>query len=411
MTDIPEFEAAKGWGQARAAKKPPAHRRTYRAAQLKRERALVLIAEGKMVKDVCAELKISQQSWNYYRREFPEWAAQIDEVRYKLRSETQKGMERVGVPIRFEDFVATYFPDRRPPQPQQLKIAQKLDELGPRDIFMFLIWPEAGKTATFEDYMCRDLAMNPGRRYRVVSEAQDLSKRIIGTCKRRFTSMSDYPNFITRFGPFYEAGQERDGKPWTTEQITLLTNPAKERDYNLVASSWSSATYGSRIDTLILDDIQSQKNYNQSEEIFSRIRGTFFNRGLEMKTLIVGTRIGPGDFYERMLDAGLITHYEILPAADREGEPTVPEFWAGPASRMRHNGGPCCKGFRTCPRNSAVLSGREYMELIRHQSGEDTWWSAYQQNPSTVTRTTFGQLIDRCLDKNRVVGQMPAQVA
>ncbi len=365
-----------------------------------------MIAEGMKVKDILKKLEISQGTWNYYRREYPEWGALVDEARHGLNAGRLKGMAKEGVPILFEDFAGTYFPDRRPHQPQQLKIAEHLDRLGPRDIFMFLIWPEAGKTATFEDYVCRHLAMNPGHRFRIVSESQDLSKRIVGTCKRRFTSMSDYPAFITRFGPFYEPGQERDGKPWTTEQITLLTNPAKERDYNLVASSWSSATYGSRIDTLILDDIQSQKNYGQSEEIFSRIRGTFFNRGLEMRTLIVGTRIGPGDFYERMLDAGLVTHYEILPAADRDGEPTVPEFWEGPASRMRHNGGVCCKGFRDCPRNNAALTGREYMELMRHQSGEDTWWSAYMQNPSTVSRTTFGTLIDRCLDKDRTIGQL-----
>jgi hypothetical protein len=87
--------------------------------------------------------------------------------------------------------------------------------------------------------------------------------------------------------------------------------------------------------------------------------------------------------------------------------PTVPEFWEGPASRMRHTGGVCCKGFRTCPRNSKRLTAQEYMELIRHQSGEDTWWAAYQQNPATITRTTFGQLLDRCLDHDRSVGEYP----
>jgi len=385
-------------------------RRGYLVAKARRVKILELVRSGMGVATAVSETGISRNTYNYYRREYREWAQEVSAAQKHIRDGRKAGKAPGGIPERFDEFVERFFPDRRPHQPQQLKIADRLDSLGPRDIYMFLIWPEAGKTSTFEDYICRKLATDPGHRFRIVSEAQDLSKRIVGTCKRRFTSEADYAAFITKFGPFYEPGQERNGKPWTTEQITLLTNPSTERDYNLVASSWSSATYGSRIDTLILDDIMSQKNYGQSEEIFSRIRGTFFNRGLEMKTLIVGTRIGPGDFYERMLDAGLVTQYEILPAADRDGNPTVPEFWEGPASRMRHTGGVCCKGFRDCPRDSRRLTAREYMELIRHQSGEDTWWAAYQQNPATVTRTTFGQLVDRCLDLDRTLGQLPVGV-
>ncbi len=391
-------------------------RKSYLASKQKRERILEEVRAGKSIVQILAEMPLHKSSYSYYRREHPTWAAELDEIRNRRKAEVSYGLEMHGVPVTFPAFTERFFPDRRPHQPQQLRIADRLDALGPRDIYMFLIWPEAGKTSTFEDYICRKLALDPSHRFRIVSEAQDLSKRIVGTCKRRFTSDSDYPAFITRFGPFYEAGQERDGKPWSAEQITLNTNPSTERDYNLVASSWSSATYGSRIDTLILDDIMSQKNFNQSEEIFHRIRGTFFNRGLEMKTLIVGTRIGPGDFYERMLDAGLVTKYEILPAAGPakvsglgdigDGEPTVPEFWEGPASRMHHNGGVCCHGFRTCPRDSSALTPREYMELIRHQSGEDTWWAAYQQNPATVTRSTFGQLLDRCFDMSRSYGNL-----
>ena len=188
---------------------------------------------------------------------------------------------------------------------------------------LFLIWPEAGKTSTIEDYICKTLAEDPNHRFRIISEGQDLSKRIVGTCARRFTETNDYPHFQARYGPFYEKGQERQGKPWTTDQITVWKNSGMERDRSLVAQSWSGANYGSRIDTLIIDDVQSQRNYGQSEEIFRRIRGTFFNRGKEMRTLIVGTRIGPDDFYDRMMNAGLITRKGRAPGDEGGRHPVL----------------------------------------------------------------------------------------
>jgi hypothetical protein len=153
----------------------------------------------------------------------------------------------------------------------------------------------------------------------------------------------------------------------------------------------------------VLDDIQSQRNYGQAEEIFRRIRGTFFNRGIVMQTLIVGTRIGPGDFYERMLDAGLVTKQIVMPAMGVDFEPTIPEFWD---QEIFHDGGPCCMGFRDCPRDGSKLSPREFMELMRHQSGEETWAASYMQNPQANTMSTFSQYLDRCLDRDRDFGPL-----
>ncbi len=407
-------------------------------AKLRREKFLECLKEGMNTKQACSAVGwTTHNSYTYNRREYPAWGHQVDQVRAALRAEKKEAkktaeqierekrqMEKArssgrapkkrrsnhntaleqGVDA-FRDFAVQYFPDRRPHQPQQLRIVAELNNLRPREVCLFLVHPEAGKTATFEDHICRTLALDPNHRFRIISEAGDLSKRIVGTCARRFTDDTAYHRFIKDFGPFYEKGQERHGKPWTTEQLTVLRNSGGERDRSLVASSWSSAVYGSRIDTLIIDDIQSQRNFNQAEEIFRRVRGTFFNRGLEMRTLIVGTRIGPGDFYDRMMEAGLITRKVVLPAADPNGEPTVPEFWAD-GINMIHDGGPCCMGFRSCPRNMAQLTPKEKMEQMRHQSGEDTWWAAYQQNPVSDERSTFGQYLDRCLDRNRKIGEL-----
>lgn len=406
-------------------------RQRFTAGKQRREEFLKAITEGctpKQARERCGW--VSANSYYVNRKQYPVWAGQVDLAKAAAAAKKQELLDgqndrklakrqmlaQEDNPLRgtvsdgFRKFVGEFFPDRRPHLSHQLKIVEELHNLRPREVCLFLLWPEAGKTSTLEDYMCRHLASSdPNHRFRIISEGQDLAKRIVGTCQRRFKDESNYGKFIGRYGPFYEKGQERQGRPWTTDQFTILTNNGGERDRSIVASGWSGAVYGSRIDTLIVDDVQSQGNFSQSETIFNTIRGTFLNRGLEMRTLIVGTRIGPGDVYERMLEAGLITRKVILPAALPNGEPTVPEFWDRP---IFHSGpgeapGPCCSGFRSCPQNGLKLTPREFMELIRHQSGEDVWWSAYQQVPAANSLTTFGSLLDRCLDKTRSVGELP----
>lgn len=379
------------------------------AGAIKRTNFLEAIRAGKGVGEAVQAAGWSGDgTYRKARHEHPVWASQVDAAKQLARQEATERASDGETPSDFSGFVAKFFPDRRPHLPHQLELVDQLQALRPREVCLFLLWPEAGKTATIEDYICRKLAFDPQHRFRVISEAADLSKRIIGTCARRFTDEAEYGPFINRYGPFYKKGQEREGKPWTTTQFTVWKH-ATERDRSLVAQSWSGSNYGSRIDTLIIDDVQSQANYNQADDIFRRIRGTFFNRGAEMRTLIVGTRIGQGDFYERMIDAGLITKKVIRPAMDADGNPHIPEYWDRP--NLRHDGGPCCMGFRddTCPRDGRQLTPREYMELMRHQSGEETWWASYQQEPSALARSAFGEFLDRCLDRDRHYG--PLQVA
>jgi hypothetical protein len=375
--------------------------------QAKRERFLQAVKDGMRLSDarIAADMK-TDQAYRYHRKKFPRWASQVDFFLNAAKAFDRAGLDNISTPTTFADFVTKWFPDRDPHLPHQLMIADALNSLGPREICLFLLWPSAGKTSTLEDYICRKLAFDPSHRFRYVSEGTNLSKRVVGTVQRRFTETSEYGPFIARYGPFYEKGQERNGRPWTTEEITIASNPGTERDRNLVATSWTAASYGSRVDTLVLDDIQSQRNMNQSEDIFDRIRGTFFSRDSrksELRTLIVGTRIGTGDFYERMMDAGLITKLIVLPVTDENGDPTAPDFWD---REVYHDGGACCMGFRTCPRDHTKLTPREFVELMRHQAGEKAWHASYLQNPESDERSTFAAYLDKCLDRDRSYGPL-----
>jgi len=142
--------------------------------------------------------------YRYHRQTNPGWAATIDAERAKWAKVREhraapEADDSLTTPTTFAEFVGRYFPDRRPHMEHQLRIAAELAQLRPREVCMFLIWPEAGKTATLEDYICRKLAFDKGHRFRYVSEAADLSKRVIGTVQRRFTDESEYGPFIKRY--------------------------------------------------------------------------------------------------------------------------------------------------------------------------------------------------------------------
>lgn len=372
------------------------------------------LLRGLTVDEACASAEVHRNTYTKWRQLDPEWRALVDHAKAVSRSGPGFGP---GVPLwtdevpgDFQSFVGKYFPDRNPHQFQQLQLVNALAALEPNEVCLFLIWPESGKSSTLEDYMCRKLALEPDHRFRVVSQSQDLSKNIVGMCKRRFTDTSEWGPFIGRFGPFYEQRQERSGRPWGSEEITVARARGTERDKSIVASSWSSATTGSRIDTLILDDVQTPENYGQADTIFERLRSTFFTRQLDMRVLVIGHKVGPGDVYERLEQEGLLTKHITLPAAGWNTEPdlpSVPEFWV--AKPKYHTGGPCCGGlspFRECPKDGSQLTAKEAMDLTRHRVGERAWFSMYMQDPISDHLTTFAGFLPGCLDETRSIGPL-----
>jgi hypothetical protein len=263
-----------------------------------------------------------------------------------------------------------------------------------------------------EDYICKTLALHPDHRFRVVSSNADHARRMLDMCKRRLTDGDTFPEFLARFGPFYQKNQERSGKPWSATEFTVWKSSGGERDRSLKASGWEAATLGSRIDTLIWDDVQTPENYGEVDKIFYRLRSTYFSREKSMRTIIVGNRVGANDLYDQLTDAGLITRRVEVPATGAlgadAGAPSVPEWWYDPDLRHQR-GGPCCGGenpWRVCPHNGKPLTPQEFVDLTKHTVGPQAWYALYQQNPIHNSLSTFGEALDGCLDLTRRVGEL-----
>jgi hypothetical protein len=149
------------------------------------------------------------------------------------------------------------------------------------------------------------------------------------------------------------------------------------------ARGWKSRIAGTRTDLLLIDDIQSVLSLNMTEKMIEVFRQDMLTRpGRDGRIVIVGTRVGIGDFYEKLVDLELVKpkNHICLPAM-RDGESLCPEMWP-----------------------TDVLENR------RHQVGPDVWARTYMQAPQQSMDATFAEdMLDKAWSLSRRVGETSSE--
>lgn len=258
----------------------------------------------------------------------------------------------------------------------QRLIVEAIWSLPPQGKVMVLVPPEHGKTTLVEDLCCYILAHDPNHRITVVSGAAGHARKMLRRVKSRMWTGEDAEPtpYQADFGPFYVPMQERLGKPWSQNHIVVFKADHDERDYSLEARAWRSIIQGTRVDTLIVDDIQAYNTSNQTEEMLATFRQDMLTRvGRHGRVVIVGTRVGEGDFYDRLISDGVVDNLVAAPATDvahvvecdcdlgiQHERPLCPELWDSHSLAVR-----------------------------RRDVGETVWWTTYQQRPRHIQRATF----------------------
>ena len=242
-------------------------------------------------------------------------------------------------------------------------------------ITMILTHPESGKSTLVNDWIVKRLSLKDSVRIAYVSGGQDRGRRMLGRIKNRLTTNT---KLIAADGPFYEEGQERRGMPWSADQIKVCTFTADEADFSCEAKGWTSEIAGQRVDVMILDDVQSLKTLNQTDEMFIRLRQDFFSRITSNGIIIIiATRVAAGDVYDRFLKENLIDHLVQLPATD--GSVVACELGDQcPTPDDVHNA-PLCPELWTPHR---LLTARK-------RAGEQAWHRNWMQAPRDDSITVF----------------------
>lgn len=391
---------------------------------------------------------LSPSAYYQNRGRHPSWAAEVDETVRRLKAVRAVAGSEVpadvsGLPVldvvptrNLSDFkrrVPARVADRSLTTQQwaakychrvhlahQVELTSAIDRTQPGEMTMFLVWPGSGKSSVLLDWVTRTLAEDPNHRIMYVSETSTLVDNFVTQISRRLRNESsvsvgaakkDFAELVDAYGPFYEPGQERSQKkPWGGGKLTVATANADEKDPSVAAYAITSRAYGSRADTLIVDDVQSRVSLGQTRKFLEILRSTYFNRGTPaspLRIFVCGTRIGRGDIYEALLEEGIVDHKVEWNATRWSVErsrfvPRVPAAWL--------LGNPKFDVFSMRPErimDEAIV----VMDRQRRRVGEEAWWAQYEQAPINEQGSTFSDALDGCLDSSRIFGTLEGCVA
>lgn len=243
-----------------------------------------------------------------------------------------------------------------------IKIVNILESAKPGSVTLVLVGPLHGKTTLLTDWICFRLAVDPTYRVVYASEKQQHARKVIKRIKTRMTDPKSA--YATRFGPFEpQLGEDAHIQPWAADYFDVWRRGVfDEQDYSMVGLGFGSAVAGTRCDLLVLDDVQSLKSLNQTEQILDEFRQDWLTRPSEEgRTVILGTRVGERDFYERVMEEGIVDHVVKFPAIEPStGKLLWPERYS-----------------------------QENYDRMRKKVGESAWARNYQQQPTASGDRTF----------------------
>lgn len=316
----------------------------FKMGEARREHFLECLAKGMSVTDAAAEVGVSVMTHRKWRQKYPEYAARVDAVRIAAaRLDGATAPAATPGAMSFGVFRKEILETDSPWF--HLEAVRWLEEAPPGSITLMLWPPEHGKTTLLEDFCTWKLSVDPNFRIGVGSERQAHSKKILARVMNRFDDHGPFPRLIERFGPFAPQaglGGRKANQPWSSTHFTVFHRQNyDERDYSMTALGIGSGVVGSRMDLLLLDDVQSVRNLGQTDKILETIRQDWLSRpGSKGRTVIIGTRVGDNDVYAKLMDSDLLDKVILFRAHDADGKWLWPERYSPEEyARMRRNVG------------------------------------------------------------------------
>lgn len=267
------------------------------------ELVLQLVEQGFGISEALADprVAVSFDGYRKWRSRNPQWSAKIDIARAQHYRHDRKLEDMTSAQFAFRYF-------RRIRQPFQQMWIDKVENLRPGNILLALWPPEYGKTTTFEDYATEKICRNPHWRNTTASEADTISKRIIGRVRNRLEPWGPYPQLIKDWGPFRPqvgaSESTRTTQPWNNAHFTVVgANASDERDHTMLAIGWTSSTVSIRTDHLHIDDLQSLKTLGRTDSQLDWLRQDALSRpGETGVTSMAMTRVGDNDIAEALIE-------------------------------------------------------------------------------------------------------------
>jgi hypothetical protein len=361
----------------------PALQRSMAAAEARRRTFVNLISAGKTVREACDVVGVSTSTYTQWRSRYEDFRLEVERIHAGLAP--TDSVDHDFVSRRRYYFGYDTFTHHK-------RMVDAIEDTPDGGITFIIVAPEAGKTTLVQDWVCDKVAEEPNTRILYISETADGQSpavKVLGAVKSRMSDVdyedpdTQYPTHIpewhAKYGPFHDEALDRD-RPWNARYCKVHKAATGRKDYTFQTGGWRSKIYGTRCDWLIFDDVQSAEGIGDTDRIIDRCRKTFFNRpGRKGHIVFIGTRVGVGDVYERLVEElpERMIRVVQIPALDEEGNSYCPELWP----------------------NEALADKRAIV-------GEDGWLTAYMMTPQASGVNTFSEeMLDAIRDEGYAYGQ------
>mgnify|MGYP001586366670 FL=1 len=375
----------------------------------RRELSSLAVSSGAVSVPALAELYGCHfNSIHQQRRAHPQWGASLMETlaqnkdaakgRKHHKATTQKPLPSAG-DIDFLAFREQYLKRRNfwfhDDAYRRIETSERL---------IMLVPPEHAKTTVWSiEYPVYKLMMDRNLRVTVVQKSQVEAKKVIRQVQSRMSDHAFYSHLeipeeedaLTVFGGKDGFKPARaDGLSWGAESFYLLGVDSGEKDPSMQAKGTTSTILGNRIDLLILDDIQDTRSYTpeMTETLMNLLRHDWISRmGKHGKIIMLGSRLGPGDIYERVMDEmgetddrdygwPIVKYPAVLNEVTKEL--LAPDLWDWPSLQRK-----------------------------KFEAGEKWWtnWMMADVDPEGVTFQR--ELLKQACDIERAIGEVPSQVS
>jgi hypothetical protein len=376
-------------------------RNTVAKAEQTRQRFLALVTDGMPVNKAVEAVGMSTYWYDGARQRHPEWAAKVTAARLAHKDQTLPGAD-------FVTFRKVHF--GHDTAPHHYRIVEAFETAKPGSLTVVLGWPGMGKSTTLIDKYCHELARDPNQRICVISEGQALSRNIIGQVSDRMSDESRFASYHLRYGPFrarsWEDSDREDRDPrkraWTADYFTILAADADQKDPSLASFGGTSRIYGARYDWMVFDDIQSNETIDKTDKYLRAMRTSWMSRidlgaGNRGRMLMVGSRVGPDDIYERLDTHHMIDTLVTIPALDKHV--TAEEMFHRKGKQVIAN--PDCSAKPTWDSMSL-----QQLAEVRAKAGEEIWARTYMQDVVLDGASVFTEeMLENAKDHTRVAGK------
>lgn len=350
------------------------------------------------VEDAASETGVSVGTVTKWRQRHRDFAIEF------IRLSAQVGapiLDKNGPKLAFAPFRKQFFANDTPSY--QADVIGQIENADPGSLILILMPPEHGKTTIIEDFIGWKLAYDKDYRVLVGCSVPGLAAKRVQRVQNRMSPDGPFPEYVRQHGPFEPDKNKKEGyQPWTKSYFNVQGKGANDsREYNLEARGIFGAIAGARCDLLILDDIQEYKTLSQTEKLLTTVRQDWLSRpGAKGVTIVIGTRVGPDDIYQRLQDEGLCTKVISYPAII-EGE----ELWPDP---IKKEDPPPPKGVKFLwPER---YSPHEY-KIMRVNAGPVAWERNYMQRGTAASAASFtADMIDTYADTLRSVNVAPSDL-